>query len=132
MLKTWLLKAWSPWLLSVLRIVTAFLYLLHGTQKLFGVPHSARGAVALAPRLEAAGVIEVVGGLLILLGLFTRLVAFISSGEMAVAYFSSHAPRGLLPIQNGGELPVLFCFIFLYLAAAGGGPWSLDARRRAA
>ena len=126
-------ETWSPRLLSVLRIVTAFIYLAHGTQKLFGIPPSARGTtVELASRMGAAGVIEMVGGLLILLGLFTHLTAFICSGEMAAAYFLSHAPRGLLPIQNGGELPVLFCFIFLYRAAAGGGPWSLDARRRAA
>jgi putative oxidoreductase len=122
--------AWSPQLLSVLRIVAAFLYMLHGTQKLFGVPPSAGGTtVALASRLGAAGVIEIVGGLLILLGLFTRLAAFICSGEMAFVYFLAHAPRGWLPNANGGELPVLYCFIFLYLAAAGGGAWSLDAAR---
>jgi putative oxidoreductase len=125
--------AWSPRLLSVLRIVAALLYLLHGTQKLFAVPPSASGAtVALASRLGAAGVIEVVGGALILLGLFTRPAAFICSGEMAFAYFLAHAPRGPLPIGNGGEVPVLFCFVFLYLAAAGGGPWSLDAALRRA
>jgi putative oxidoreductase len=126
------LQTWSSWLLSVLRIVAALVYLLHGIQKLFGIPPSARGTtVTLASKLGAAGVIEVAGGLLILLGLFTPLVAFICSGEMAFAYFLSHAPRGLLPIQNGGELPVLLCFIFLYLAAAGGGPFSVDALRRA-
>jgi len=124
------LIAWSPQLLSVLRIVAAFLYLLHGTQKLFGVPPSASGAtVALASRLGAAGIIEIVGGLLILLGLFTRPAAFICAGEMAFAYFLAHAPRGWLPNSNGGEVPVLYCFIFLYLAAAGGGAWSLDALR---
>jgi len=131
-LKVAVLNTWSPQLLSVLRIVAAFLYLLHGTQKLFAIPPSARGAtVELASRLGAAGVIEIVGGTLILLGLFTRPAAFICSGEMAFAYFLAHAPRGLLPIANGGELPVLFCFVFLYLAAAGGGAWSLDALRRA-
>ena len=125
-----MLTAWSPRLLSVLRIVAAFLYLLHGTQKLFGVPPSASGAtVELASRLGAAGIIETIGGLLILLGLFTRPAAFICSGEMAFAYFLAHAPRGPLPNMNGGELPVLYCFIFLYLAAAGGGAWSLDAAR---
>jgi len=124
------LIAWSPQLLSVLRIVAAFLYLLHGRQKLFGVPPSASGAtVALASRLGAAGIIEIVGGLLILLGLFTRPAAFICAGEMAFAYFLAHAPRGWLPNSNGGEVPVLYCFIFLYLAAAGGGAWSLDALR---
>jgi len=130
--RTIVLTAWSPQLLSVLRIVVAFLYLLHGTQKLFAIPPSASGAtVALASRMGAAGVIEIVGGLLILLGLFTRPAAFICSGEMAFAYFLAHAPRGPLPIGNAGELPVLFCFVFLYLAAAGGGAWSLDALRRA-
>jgi len=125
-----MIEAWSPRLLSVLRIVAAFLYLLHGTQKLFAVPPTASGAtVQLASRLGAAGVIEIVGGSLILLGLFTRPVAFVCAGEMAFAYFLVHAPRAPLPLQNGGELPVLFCFIFLYLAAAGGGPWSLDALR---
>jgi len=107
--------------------------MLHGTQKLFGVPPSASGrTVELASRMGAAGVIEVVGGLLILLGLFTRPAAFICSGEMAFAYCLAHAPRGLLPNTNGGELPVLYCFIFLYLAAAGGGRWSVDAARRRA
>ena len=128
-----MLKAWSPQLLSVLRIVVGFLYLLHGTQKLLAIPASASGAtVPLASRLGAAGVIEIVGGTLILLGLFTHLAAFICSGEMAVAYFLVHAPRAPLPLQNSGELPVLFCFIFLYLAAAGPGPWSVDAVRKAA
>lgn len=126
-----MLTVWSPRLLSVLRIVAALLYLLHGTQKLFAVPPPASGAtVALASRLGAAGVIELVGGALILLGLFTRPAAFICSGEMAFAYFLAHAPRGPLPIGNAGEVPVLFCFVFLYLAAAGGGPWSLDAALR--
>ena len=128
-----MLKAWSPQLLSVLRIVVGFLYLLHGTQKLLAFPASASGAtVPLASRLGAAGVIEIVGGTLILLGLFTHLAAFICSGEMAAAYFLAHAPRAPLPLQNSGELPVLFCFIFLYLAAAGPGPWSVDAVRKAA
>ena len=128
-----MLKAWSPQLLSVLRIVVALLYLLHGTQKLLAIPASATGAtVPLASRLGAASVIEIVGGTLILLGLFTHLAAFICSGEMAAAYFLAHAPRAPLPLQNSGELPVLFCFIFLYLAAAGPGPWSVDAVRKAA
>ena len=124
----------SPQLLSILRIAAAFLYVLHGTQKMFGVPPSASGAtVHLASRLGAAATIEIVLGTLILLGLFTRPAAFICSGEMAFAYFIAHFPRGPLPLVNQGELPVLFCFIFLYLAAAGPGPWSLDATvRRAA
>jgi putative oxidoreductase len=133
-LKAAVLNAWSPQLLSVLRIVAAFLYVLHGTQKMFGVPPSASGAtVHLASRLGAAATIEIVLGTLILLGLFTRPAAFICSGEMAFAFFLSHFPRGWLPLLNQGELPVLFSFIFLYLAAAGPGPWSLDAAvRRAA
>jgi len=133
-LKAAVLNAWSPQLLSVLRIVAALLYVLHGTQKMFGVPPSASGAtVHLASRLGAAATIEIVLGTLILLGLFTRPAAFICSGEMAFAFFLSHFPRGWLPLLNQGELPVLFCFIFLYLAAAGPGPWSLDAAvRRAA
>lgn len=124
-----MLAAWSPRLLSVLRIVVAFLYLQHGTQKVFGVPPRAGGGatVQLVSLVGAAAVIEVVGGALILLGLFTRPAAFVGSGEMAVAYFISHARRGPLPIMNQGEVPVLFCFIFLYLAVAGGGAWSLDA-----
>jgi putative oxidoreductase len=126
-----MLDVWSPRLLSLLRIVVALLYLLHGSQKLFGIPSAARGAtVPLLSRLGAAGVIELVGGTLILIGLFTRIAAFICSGEMASAYFLVHAPRALLPLQNAGELPVLFCFIFLYLAAEGPGPWSVDAALR--
>ena len=124
-----MLDAWAPRLLSVLRIVAALLYLLHGTSKLFGVPPTASGStVALASRLGAAGVIEIVGGGLILLGLFTRPVAFICAGEMAFAYFLAHAPRGWIPLLNQGELPILLCFIFLYLSAAGPGPWSVDRR----
>ena len=127
-----MLKTWSPQLLSILRVVAAFLYLLHGSQKLFGIPPRPSGAaIELASRLGAAGMIEIVGGTLILLGLFTGPAAFICSGEMAFAYFLAHAPRGLVPLTNGGELPILYCFIFLYLAAAGGGAWSLDALRRA-
>jgi putative oxidoreductase len=122
-----MLDSWAPRLLSVLRIVAALLYLLHGTSKLFGVPSTTSGAtVHLASRLGAAGVIEIVGGGLILLGLFTRPAAFICAGEMAFAYFLAHAPRGWIPLQTGGELPILYCFIFLYLSAAGPGPWSVD------
>jgi putative oxidoreductase len=114
----------------VLRIVAALLYLLHGTSKLFAIPAGPSGAtVVLASRLGAAGVIEIIGGTLILIGLFTRPAAFICSGEMAFAYFLGHAPRGWIPLQTGGELPILYCFIFLYLAAAGAGPWSVDAAR---
>lgn len=125
-----MLDAWAPQLRSVLRIVAALLYLLHGTSKLFGAPPTASGAtVPFASRLGVAGVIEIVGGTLILLGLFTSVTAFICSGEMAFAYFLAHAPRGWIPLLNQGELPILYCFIFLYLAAVGPGPWSVDAAR---
>jgi len=125
-----MLDAWAPRLLSVLRIVAALLYLLHGTSKLFGLPPTASGAtVPLASRLGVAAVIEIVGGTLILLGLFTSVAAFICSGEMAFAYFLAHAPRGWIPLLNQGELPILLCFIFLYLSAAGPGPWSVDRSR---
>ena len=116
---------WAPRLLSVLRIVAGFLILQHGSQKLFGVPGD-KPAVALQSMMGVAGVVEFFGGLLLLLGLFTRPAAFILSGQMAVAYFMAHAPRGPLPILNGGELAVIYCFVFLYLAAAGGGSWSVD------
>lgn len=121
---------WAPRLLSVLRIVIAFLILAHGTQKLVGFPSARPMHIPLASLLGAASLIETPAGVLLLLGLFTRPVAVILSGEMAVAYFTQHAPRGFWPILNGGELAVCFCFVFLYLAAAGGGPWSVDALRR--
>jgi putative oxidoreductase len=121
---------WGPCLLSVLRMVAAFLYMAHGTQKLFVWPASEPGhAVTLFSLMGLAGVLEVFGGLLLFLGLFTRPIAFVLAGEMAVAYFLAHAPRGFWPILNHGELPVLYCFLFLYLGAVGGGPWSLDALR---
>jgi putative oxidoreductase len=121
----------APYLLSVLRIVVAFLYIAHGTQKLFGYPSAEpRATVSLLSMLGMASVIEMVGGALLLVGLFTRPVAFVLAGEMAVAYFMSHAPRGFWPLVNRGEPAVLFCFTWLYFAAAGGGPWSLDALRR--
>jgi putative oxidoreductase len=121
---------WSPRLLSVLRIVAGLLFILHGTSKFFGFPMAGPGGpVPLMSQMGLAGVLEIVGGLLVLVGLFTRPVAFVLSGEMAVAYFMAHAPGGLYPLTNGGEVAVLFCFIFLYLAAAGGGPWSADAAR---
>ena len=121
---------WSPRLLSVLRIVSALLFMQHGSQKLFGFPPSAQLSGPLPPLLLTAGVLEFFGGVLLLLGLFTRPVAFLLSGEMAVAYFRSHAPRGLWPVLNGGELSVLYCFLFLYLSVAGGGKWSIDALRK--
>ena len=122
---------YSPYLLSTLRMVAAFLFIAHGTQKLFGFPVSApRPGVALLSLMGAAGVLEAFGGLLMLLGLLTRPVAFILAGQMAYAYFSSHAPRGPWPILTGGELAALYCFIWLYFVAAGPGPWSLDAAWR--
>jgi putative oxidoreductase len=124
-------STWAPRLLSVLRIVTGGLFMQHGMAKLFHVPHVASfDNVQLMSLIGLAGVLELVGGLLMLLGLFTRPVAFILSGEMAFAYFMAHAPKGPLPLLNGGELAVIYCFVFFYFSAAGGGPWSIDAARR--
>jgi putative oxidoreductase len=121
---------WAPYLLSVLRIVAAFLFIAHGTQKLFGWPSTEpQQTVPLFSLMGLAGVLETFGGLLLLLGLFTRPVAFVLAGEMAVAYFKAHAPNGFWPLLNRGEVPVLLSFLFLYLAAVGGGVWSLDAVR---
>ena len=118
---------WSSHMLSVLRIVAAFVFMPHGAQKLFGFLASPQAAgPPLLSLLGLAGVLEFFGGLLLLLGLFTRPVAFILSGEMAVAYFMVHAPKGFWPLKNGGDLAVIFCFLFLYLVLAGGGAWSLD------
>ncbi|HYY98761.1 MAG TPA: DoxX family protein [Pyrinomonadaceae bacterium] len=118
---------WAPRLLSALRIVAGFLFIAHGAQKLFGflappgMPSATMGSL-----MWVAGVLEFFGGLLFLIGLFTRPVAFILAGQMAVAYFMAHAPGGFWPLQNKGELAVLYCFVFLFLAAAGGGEWALD------
>jgi putative oxidoreductase len=117
---------WTPRLLSVLRIVTAFLFVEHGTQKLLGLPVPRSSPTTLWSLSGVAGVLELVGGLLLLFGLFTRPVAFVLSGLMAFAYFIAHAPQSFWPIVNRGELAALYCFVFLYLAAAGGGPWSVD------
>jgi len=125
--------AWSPRLLSVLRIVSALLLLQHGTAKFFGFPHvAAFDDLKLLSLLGFAGALELVGGILLLLGAFTRPVAFILSGEMAVAYFIAHASKSFFPALNQGEPAVLFCFIFLYIAAAGGGAWSLTDHRTSA
>jgi putative oxidoreductase len=118
----------APFLQSVLRIVAAFVFLMHGTQKLFGFP--ADRPVPINSLMGAAGLLETIGGTLLLVGLFTRPVAFLLAGQMAVAYFLRHYPRGLWPILNGGELAVLFCFLWLYFFAAGPGPISVDALRR--
>ena len=119
------LSRWQPPLLAVLRIVTALLFLEHGMMKLFHFP-APQIPGPLPTLLMAAAVIEVTAGALITLGLFTRLAAFVASGEMAVAYFMQHAPKGFWPAANMGEAAVLFCFSFLYLVFAGPGAWALD------
>jgi len=121
------LERWSPQLLSVTRIAVAIAFVEHGTQKLFSFPIPPIGALGL-PLLLFTGILETVGGTLVALGLFTRIAAFLLSGEMAVGYWWMHAPQSLFPIANGGEAMVLYCFVFLFIAAAGAGPWSLDAR----
>ncbi len=125
------LSAWAPRLLSVLRIIAAFMMLQHGGQKLFGFPPAAQSPAGPVPMIVyVAGALEFFGGLLLLVGLFTRPVAFILSGLMAVAYFMAHAPQGFWPVVNMGELAAVYSFLFLYLAAAGGGEWSLDRMLR--
>lgn len=120
----------ARYLLSVLRIVAAFLFLAHGTQKLFAFPAPPGARVfPLASLIGVAGIIETVGGALMLIGLWTRPVAFVLAGEMAVAYFRSHAPAGFWPLLNRGEAAALFCFLWLYVSAAGPGPLSIDALR---
>jgi putative oxidoreductase len=117
----------TPGLLSMMRIVAAFLFMAHGSVKLFGMPAAQpTEPVAWLSLIGVGGILEFFGGALLLLGLFTRPVAFILSGLMAVAYFMSHAPKGFWPLINRGELAVLYSFVFLYLTAAGGGSWSLD------
>jgi putative oxidoreductase len=126
-------RSWSPYLLSILRIVAAFLFMQFGTAKLFGFPAPIMpggGTAPLGSLAWFAAVLEVFGGLFLLIGLFTRPVAFLLSGEMAFAYFLGHAPQGFWPVLNQGHPAVLFCFLFLYFSAAGPGPWSLDAMRR--
>jgi putative oxidoreductase len=121
----------SPVLLSILRIVTGFLFIQHGTQKWLLFPGGTTRATV--ENLGGiAGLFELVGGALIIVGLFTRPVAFVLSGVMAFAYFIGHAPQGFWPLLNRGELAALYCFVFLYMAAAGGGPWSLDRMMRKA
>src|SRR5687768_6719986 len=132
-------SAWlsfAPYLLSILRIVAAFVFIQFGTAKLFGCPASvmpAGSTVPLASPLGIAAALETFGGLRLLIGLFTRPVAFLLSGEMAFAYFIGHAPMGFWPVLNMGAPAILFCFVWLYISAAGPGPWAVDAmlgRRR--
>ena len=122
------LSRWQPQLLALLRIVAGLLYLAHAIQKFFAFPVPFP-MLPLTNQFLAAGVIELVAGTLITLGLFTRLAAFIASGEMAAAYFIGHFPHGFWPIANKGETAILFCFVFLYLVAAGAGAWSVDRAR---
>lgn len=114
---------------ALLRIVAGFLFFQHGLPKLFG-GFGSQGAMPLFSQMGLAGVIEVFGGAAIALGLFASPVAFIASGEMAVAYFQAHLPRGFWPVANGGELAALYCFLFLYFAATGAGKWSVDGLRK--
>ena len=125
---TWLSR-WQPQVLGLVRIVVGLLYLEHATQKFlaFPVPFPIQ---PLPPLLAAAGIVEVIAGLLITIGLFTRLAAFLASGEMAIAYFYMHLPQGFWPVVNKGEVAILFCFIFLNIAAAGPGAWSIDGTRK--
>jgi putative oxidoreductase len=123
-------SSWAPYLLSILRIVTAFLFLQVGTAKLFAFPGATMpggGTAPLASLPGVAGVLETFGGLLLLVGLLTRPVAFLLSGEMAIAYFIGHAPRGLWPVLNKGTDAAFYAFLWLYISAAGPGPWSIDA-----
>ena len=123
--------ACEPYWKSVLRIVAAFMFILAGTSKLFAFPVPFHGGTPkVLTELWVAGALEVFGGALLLLGLFTRPVAFLLAGEMAVAYFQAHLPKSFWPTVNGGVAAALYCFVFLYLSAAGPGPWSLDALRR--
>lgn len=119
---------WAPRVLSILRIVAALIFFAHGSQKLLGFPptDSPPGFLSLS---WTAGVLELVGGALLVLGLFTRPVAFVLSGTMAFAYWLAHAPQSVFPVVNGGDAAILYCFVFLYLVFAGAGPWSIDALR---
>ena len=130
------LRGWEPRILSVLRIVVALLYLQHGLTKFFGFPGTAPSAMPLFPVI-LGGLIETIGSVLLLVGLWSRPAAFIMSGEMAIAYWYAHFPRNPFPYNNGGNLAILYCFVFLYIFFAGPGPWSIDsmwerARRTAA
>lgn len=126
-----LTTTWAPRMLSVLRIVSALIFMAHGTQKLLGFPPSDGPGPALTSLSGIAGVFELFGGALLVIGLFTRPVAFVLSGVMAFAYFIAHAPQSFFPVLNGGDAAILYCFVFLYFVFAGGGPWSVDAWRGA-
>jgi putative oxidoreductase len=126
------LQTWSPRVLSLLRIMTGLLFMEHGTAKLLGFPNIPDFAnLELASLIGVSGILELVGGALIVIGLFTRATAFVLSGMMAVAYFLGHAQQGFFPLLNLGELAILYCFVFLYFVFAGGGAWSVDAARGA-
>lgn len=121
----------AGWALSLLRIIAALLFIEHGTQKYLGFPVPfPMGEIHVTSLLGVAGILELVGGALMLVGLFTRPVALLLSGEMAIAYFMMHAPQNFYPIANGGEAAILFCFIFLLIAAAGPGPWAVENMKR--
>lgn len=122
--------SWAPYLLSILRFVGAFMFIQFGTAKLFAFPAAVMPGGGTAPLTSLpgfAGALEVVGGALLLLGLFTRPVAFLLSGEMAIAYFMGHAPQGFWTVLNGGSPAVIYCFLWLYVSAAGPGLWSIDS-----
>jgi putative oxidoreductase len=119
----------APQIYAILRIVSGFMFAMHGTQKLFGWPGD-RDPAELASLMGVAGIIELVGGIMIMIGLFGSIAAFICSGQMAVAYFMMHAPKDWNPLVNDGEKAVLYCFLFLYIAARGSGIWSVDATRK--
>ena len=120
---------YTPEVLSVARLVIGLLFLEHGTSKLIDFPHGTMAQPSMGSLLWIQGVIEIVGGALFTVGFLTRPVAFLLAGDMAVAYFYSHQPRAVFPIQNGGDAAILYCFIFLYLCVAGGGAWSADKAR---
>jgi putative oxidoreductase len=120
---------WAPRVLGLLRIVTALLFMEHGSQKLFGFPPSDHGSPEMLSLIWFAAVLEFIGGFFILIGLFTRPIAFLLSGEMAFAYWMAHAPKSFYPALNGGDAAILFCFVFLYLAFRGAGAFSVDGAR---
>ena len=121
-----LLGKYSPYIYAILRIFAGLLFAMHGSQKVLGIPPGNNPPASLFSLMGFGGALELIGGLMIAFGLFASYAAFITSGEMAVAYFMMHFPRGFFPIVNGGDLAVLYCFIFLYIAAQGSGVWSID------